>query len=136
MPSAARATSLPLPGPQTEFPLTPTDICIYGEGRRRRQDCRTDPGAAAPCQPPIAVAGSLRRLPTRPKQPGASKRRDNQLHRARLLEVRTQSPPPERCYGAGGEDGNFVAYINRWSAAMPRPNDLSRSSARSRGMVS
>jgi len=52
---------------------TPTDICIYGEGRRRRQDCRTDPGAAAPCQPPIAVAGSLRRLPTRPKQPGASR---------------------------------------------------------------
>ena len=33
----------------------------------------------------------------------------------------------ERCYGAGGEDGNFVAYINRWSAAMPQPNDLSRS---------
>src|ERR1700742_4374717 len=29
--------------------------------------------------------------------------------------------------GAGGEDGNFVAYINRWSAAMPQPNDLSRS---------
>src|SRR6202008_1570626 len=24
-------------------------------------------------------------------------------------------------------DGNFVAYINRWSAAMPQPNDLSRS---------
>jgi transposase len=22
---------------------------------------------------------------------------------------------------------NFVAYINRWSAAMPQPNDLSRS---------
>jgi len=30
MPSAARATSWPLPGPQTEFPRTPTDICIYG----------------------------------------------------------------------------------------------------------
>ena len=75
--------------------------------------------------------------PTDPSEAtGRVKRRDNQLHRARLLEVRTQSPPPERCYGAGGEDGNFVAYINRWSAAMPRPNDLSRSSARSRGMVS
>ena len=33
----------------------------------------------------------------------------------------------ERCYGAGGEGGNFVAYINRWSAAMSQPNDLSRS---------
>jgi len=33
----------------------------------------------------------------------------------------------ERCYGAGGEDGNFVAYINRWSGTMPQPNDLSRS---------
>src|SRR6516225_7680639 len=42
-------------------------------------------------------------------------------------EVRIHSPPAERCYGAGGEDGNFVAYINRWSAAMPQPNDLSRS---------
>jgi len=42
-------------------------------------------------------------------------------------EVRIHLPPPERCYGAGGEDGNFVAYINRWSAAMPQPNDLSRS---------
>ena len=42
-------------------------------------------------------------------------------------KVRIRSPPPERCYGAGGEDGNFVAYIDRWSAAMPQPNDLSRS---------
>src|SRR5690242_8632315 len=32
-----------------------------------------------------------------------------------------------RRYGAGGEDGNFVAACNRWSAAMPQPNDLSRS---------
>src|SRR6516162_1517608 len=58
---------------------------------------------------------------------GRVKRHDNQLHRARVLEVRIQSPPAERCYGAGGEDGNFVAYINRWSAAMPQPNDLRRS---------
>ena len=29
------------------------------------------------------------------------------------LKVRIQLPPAERCYGAGGEDGNFVAYINR-----------------------
>src|ERR1700752_1302661 len=29
--------------------------------------------------------------------------------------------------GAGGVDGNFVAASNRWSAAMPQPNDLSRS---------
>ena len=42
-------------------------------------------------------------------------------------EVRIHLPPAERCYGAGGEDGNFVAYINLWSAAMPQPNDLSRS---------
>ena len=41
----------------------------------------------------------------------------------------TVSPPAGRCYGAAGEDGNFVAYINRWSAAMPQPNDLSRSFA-------
>jgi hypothetical protein len=33
----------------------------------------------------------------------------------------------DRRYGAGGEDGNFVAAFSRWSAAMPQPNDLSRS---------
>src|SRR6516225_1245950 len=48
-------------------------------------------------------------------------------HGARVLEVRIHLPPAERCYGAGGEGGNFVAYINRWSAAMSQPNDLSRS---------
>jgi hypothetical protein len=35
------------------------------------------------------------RLPTRLNQPGAPKRPDNQLHRARVLEVRIQSPPAE-----------------------------------------
>src|SRR5215470_6090168 len=36
--------------------------------------------------------------------------------------------PAERCYGAGGGgNGNFVAAFSRWSAAMPQPNDLSRS---------
>src|SRR6201981_3256758 len=40
---------------------------------------------------------------------------------------RIRLAPAKRCYGAGGGDGNFVAYINRWSAAMPQPNDLSRS---------
>ena len=53
--------------------------------------------------------------------------RDNQIQRACVLEVRIHLPPAERCYGAGGEDGNFVAFTNRWSAAMPQPNDLSRS---------
>src|SRR5690349_23694160 len=41
--------------------------------------------------------------------------------------VRISFAPEKRCYGAGGEDGNFVAYINRWSVKMPQPNDLSRS---------
>src|ERR1700757_1100279 len=44
----------------------------------------------------------------------------------------TQSSNPlcssgEMLWGGRREDGNFVAYINRWSAAMPQPNDLSRS---------
>ena len=34
--------------------------------------------------------------------------------------VRIRFPPAERCYGAGGEDGNFVAYINRWSELSSR----------------
>src|SRR6516165_5168072 len=57
------------------------------------------------------------------KRSRAEQKGDNQVDRARVLEVRIHSPPAERCYGAGGEDGNFVAYI---SAAMPQPNDLSR----------
>src|SRR6476619_3494390 len=43
------------------------------------------------------------------------------------LEQQRFSRGTGRCYGAGGEDGNFVAACNRWSAAMPQPNDLSRS---------
>src|SRR5262244_3668493 len=34
---------------------------------------------------------------------------------------------PIDAMGRAARDGNFVAYINRWSAAMPQPNDLSRS---------
>src|SRR5256886_9144383 len=30
-------------------------------------------------------------------------------------------------WGGRRRDGNFVAGCNRWSAAMPQPNDLSRS---------
>src|SRR5215469_12176001 len=30
-------------------------------------------------------------------------------------------------WGGRRRDGNFVAAFNRWSAAMPQPNDLSRS---------
>src|SRR5262249_16184194 len=37
------------------------------------------------------------------------------------------SAEPIDANGAGGEDGNFVAAFSRWSAAMPQPNDLSRS---------
>jgi len=42
----------------------------------------------------MAVAGSLRRLPTRPKQPGASKGATT-ASRVRVPEVRIQSPPAE-----------------------------------------
>src|SRR5437868_11956643 len=33
----------------------------------------------------------------------------------------------EILWGGRRGDGNFVAAYNRWSAAMPQPNDLSRS---------
>src|SRR3954454_4349010 len=35
--------------------------------------------------------------------------------------------PYEILWGGRREDGNFLAACNRWSAAMPQPNDLSRS---------
>src|ERR1700739_2156618 len=49
---------------------------------------------------------------------------------SRSAEIRCINPSdggPRDAMGAGGEDGNFVAACNRWSAAMPQPNDLSRS---------
>src|SRR6516225_8922134 len=58
---------------------------------------------------------------------GSSATRACWKSRPRYRIHRSNTGFPERCYGAGGEDGNFVAYINRWSAAMPQPNDLSRS---------
>src|SRR5437870_13623017 len=33
----------------------------------------------------------------------------------------------EMLWGGRQGDGNFLAECNRWSAAMPQPNDLSRS---------
>src|SRR6516225_2751258 len=33
----------------------------------------------------------------------------------------------DRRYGRAARNGNFVAAFSRWSAAMPQPNDLSRS---------
>ena len=35
--------------------------------------------------------------------------------------------PREKLWGGRQGNGNFVAACNRWSAAMPQPNDLSRS---------
>jgi hypothetical protein len=53
----------------------------------------------------------------------------------RCQNVARSSPPrlvhrsgTKRCYGAGGEDvATSSLASNRWSAAMPQPNDLSRS---------
>ena len=41
--------------------------------------------------------------------------------------VRIAFPPAERCYGAGGEDGNFVALHQSMERPVAQPNDLSRS---------
>ena len=42
---------------------------------------------------PIALAASFRWLAARPQATGRVKRHDNQLHPARVLEVRIESPP-------------------------------------------
>src|SRR6516164_8303755 len=102
---------------QTSFLLlSVADRIVGNRAREQYSDCyllserrSRWPGRSAGCRPvPSNRARQKARQPASPR---------------RVLEVRTQSPPAERCYGAGGEDGNFVAYINRWSAAMPQPND-------------
>src|SRR5207244_10265397 len=50
-----------------------------------------------------------------------------EARRCRIFASSTCPRGTDRRYGAGGEDGNFVAAFNRWSAAMHQPNDLSRS---------
>ena len=43
------------------------------------------------------------------------------------LEVRTQSPPAERCYGAGDDEMAPSSLPKLMERLMPQPNDLSRS---------
>src|SRR5207248_10568983 len=50
---------------------------------------------------------------------------DPEARRVRARVTRDQ----EILWGGRRGDGNFVAACNRWSAAMPQPNDLSRSLA-------
>ena len=42
-------------------------------------------------------------------------------------KVNTPTGDREMLWGGRRGNGNFVAASNRWSAAMPQPNDLSRS---------
>ena len=67
----------------------------------------------------------------RPSPPGSGGRHTKVALSAVRAHRGTEGSNPfpstgEMLWG-GGEDGNFVAYIDRWSAAMPQPNDLSRS---------
>jgi len=62
-----------------------------GSARARTGSCTTVTRLVSALGVPIAVAGSLRRLPS--QATGASKGATTQLHRARVLEVRIQSPP-------------------------------------------
>ena len=51
-------------------------------------------------------------------------------HENRGTEISNPLPSSgEMLWGGRRGRGNFVAYINRWRAAMPQPNDLSRSLA-------
>ena len=44
-----------------------------------------------------------------------------------IRRVGSSSPGTERRYGAGGEEWQLRRCMQRWSATMPQPNDLSRS---------
>src|SRR5271156_1966547 len=49
------------------------------------------------------------------------------VREVRRKETRTRRWDREILWGGRRGNGNFVAVSNRWSAAMPQPNDLSRS---------
>src|SRR6516162_4502527 len=59
------------------------------------------------------------RPPLRPK--------GNAVAVAHLVSVVSLTGDRETLWGGRRGNGNFVAGCNRWSAAMPQPNDLSRS---------
>src|ERR1700747_1415975 len=57
-----------------------------------------------------------------------------QIHIRQMIVLVVEAPGrtlrksgPRDAMGRAARDGNFVAACNRWSAAMPQPNDLSRS---------
>src|SRR6516162_10846796 len=71
---------------------------------------------------------SIRRGTTRLTGVALNSPHDKSADKRQRLETKPISRGTERCYGAGGDDvATSSLELNRWSAAMPQPNDLSRS---------
>ncbi len=87
--------------------------------------------AAASTNPPNAPAPGSAQPPSGQSQEGllGERSRENFPGATLLWRLRSRSfyRDREMLWGGRRGNGNFVAASNRWSAAMPQPNDLSRS---------
>jgi hypothetical protein len=94
---------------------------------QRAVDRAAHPAGGSPDSLVEGRASSFRSLSQRSIL-SAERERFNEINKRRRLKTVALSRGTERFYGAGGEDvATSSLQSNRWSAAMPQPNDLSRS---------
>ena len=85
-------------------------------------------GQAATGAPPLTKSSQTLRSREMDSNLRSRSRKQDGYVEGKSLEDRCFSyGGPKDAMGRAARNGNFVAASNRWSAAMPQPNDLSRS---------